>query len=684
MKNRVPHLAAALAAFILPGLPPTAAFAQPTEFTYQGRLTDHGTNFTGTGHFEFALVTSSNANQTATAVANPPSGGFITVITVLSEGSGYTTVPAVTISGGGGSGATATATLSGGAVTAITVNAPGSGYTSTPTVTVAAPPPDVTYTTYWSNDGTSVNGSEPATSLIVGVTNGLFVVVLGDTIIPGMSYMDASLFTQPGLQLRIWFNDGVNGFAALSPVQNLTPTPYADVATSVTEVYASQLGDNPVFTGEAIAASFSDPNGLFIGGEYNNIGAGDTACDIGGGQSNGIGTNSYAADISGGVGNSIIGGARGSFIGGGEDNQIVGGISEGYYSDSVIGGGTENAIGSNQLSVISGGFYNHIGNAVGGYDIASTIGGGYNNGIGNNAPGAVIAGGENNQIGDGTGGYNLDATIAGGYNNYIGTNAGQAFIGGGENNKILNGTAGYNFASAIVGGIDNIIGTNVFYSTIGGGYNNFIQPNSSYATIPGGDNNIAGVYVSFAAGASAYATNEYCFVWSDGSAPTGSSANNSVTFRALGGYRFFTGSGTSGAQLAPGATAWSTLSDRNAKKNFRPVDTVAVLNKLAAISIQQWNYQWENDGDVPNIGPMAQDFKAAFYPGRDDKSITTLEFDGVELAAIQGLDRKLEEKALRMQEQDVKIQQQSAEIADLKARLETLERIVLKPQANSE
>jgi len=39
---------------------------------------------------------------------------------------------------------------------------------------------------------------------------------------------------------------------------------------------------------------------------------------------------------------------------------------------------------------------------------------------------------------------------------------------------------------------------------------------------------------------------------------------------------------------------------------------------------------------------MAQDFKAAFFPGRDDKVITTLEFDGVELAAIQGLNEKVE------------------------------------------
>ena len=42
-----------------------------------------------------------------------------------------------------------------------------------------------------------------------------------------MQPLNAALFSQPNLQLRVWFNDGVNGFAALSPVQNLTPAPYA-------------------------------------------------------------------------------------------------------------------------------------------------------------------------------------------------------------------------------------------------------------------------------------------------------------------------------------------------------------------------------------------------------------------------------------------------------------------------
>jgi hypothetical protein len=217
-----------------------SAFAQGTAFTYQGRVLDNGTSFTGTGQFQFALVTSTNTSSTATVTANPPSGGFITIINVTFGGKGYTTAPTVTIFGGGGSGATATATVNGGAVTSITVNNPGSGYTSSPTVAIAPPPANITYTTYWSNDGTSVNGSEPAAAVGVGVSNGLFTVVLGDTTLANMQAIPAAVFTtQPSLQLRIWFSDGVNGFAALSPVQNLTPAPYAVMANSASNLLGS-------------------------------------------------------------------------------------------------------------------------------------------------------------------------------------------------------------------------------------------------------------------------------------------------------------------------------------------------------------------------------------------------------------------------------------------------------------
>jgi len=109
------------------------------------------------------------------------------------------------------------------------------------------------------------------------------------------------------------------------------------------------------------------------------------------------------------------------------------------------------------------------------------------------------------------------------------------------------------------------------------------------------------------------------------------------------------------------------VSDRNAKKNFQSVDTVAMLEKLAAIPIERWNYQWEKDSDVPHLGPMAQDFKGAFYPGRDDKTISMLEFDGVALAALQGLNQKLEEK-------DVEIQALKQSVAELKQLVSQLTR----------
>ena len=102
------------------------------------------------------------------------------------------------------------------------------------------------------------------------------------------------------------------------------------------------------------------------------------------------------------------------------------------------------------------------------------------------------------------------------------------------------------------------------------------------------------------------------------------------------------------------------------------MDTVAVLAKLAAIPIQQWNYKWEKDGDVPNLGPMAQDFKAAFYPGLDDKGISTLEFDGVELAAIQGLNEKLEATRVEAKAKDAEIDALQQSVAELKALVEKL------------
>ncbi|MDB6111915.1 MAG: hypothetical protein JWR69_3665, partial [Pedosphaera sp.] len=210
--------------------------------TYQGQVSNNGSNFNGTGLFKFALVTSTNANHQATGTAHL-TGSFVTSCTVNQGGNGYISPPGVTFSGGGGSGAAATATLSNGVVTAIGVNNAGSGYTSTPTVTIAPPPDVTTYLTYWSNDGSSSNGSEPSAAVSVSVTNGLFTAVLGNTTVANMMALSAAVFAQTNLQLRIWFNDGAHGSAALSPPQNLTATPYAIQALSVAGSSLASIGN---------------------------------------------------------------------------------------------------------------------------------------------------------------------------------------------------------------------------------------------------------------------------------------------------------------------------------------------------------------------------------------------------------------------------------------------------------
>jgi hypothetical protein len=59
---------------------------------------------------------------------------------------------------------------------------------------------------------------------------------------------------------------------------------------------------------------------------------------------------------------------------------------------------------------------------------------------------------------------------------------------------------------------------------------------------------------------------------------------------------------------------------------------------------------------------MAQDFKAAFGLGNDDRSIGTVDSEGVALAAIQGLNQKLD--------------QQRAENVELKRELVELKMLV--------
>jgi Chaperone of endosialidase len=204
-------------------------------------------------------------------------------------------------------------------------------------------------------------------------------------------------------------------------------------------------------------------------------------------------------------------------------------------------------------------------------------------------------------------------------------------------------------------------------STVGGGSDNVA---SGYvATVPGGSGNEAAGRYSLAAGHRAKALLPGCFVWGDETDhDVGCVAANQFVARAIGGVRFYSavnaaGAPIAGVQLLPGMGAWDVYSDRTAKTNWRDVDSREVLDKLISIPIGEWSYRTQSDA-IRHMGPSAQDFRAAFGLGNGDRTISTVDADGVALAAIQGLNRKLEQKVAAL---EAALQDLAAEIRALKS-----------------
>jgi hypothetical protein len=116
-------------------------------------------------------------------------------------------------------------------------------------------------------------------------------------------------------------------------------------------------------------------------------------------------------------------------------------------------------------------------------------------------------------------------------------------------------------------------------------------------------------------------------------------------------------------------TTWVNGSDRNSKEAFVAVNARAVLEKVSALPITEWKYKVESDG-TRHLGPVAQDFHQAFgLNGADDKHIATVDEEGVALAAIQGLNQKLE---AQVKEEDAEIENLKRSVAELKQLVQSL------------
>ena len=355
-----------------------------------------------------------------------------------------------------------------------------------------------------------------------------------------------------------------------------------------------------------------------------------------------------------------------NIIAGDSDNQVLAGAS----GATISGGGPSNRV-SDDFGTVSGGLNNQVGDGTIRPDTAryATVGGGRDNtargesatvggGSFNTAsdPHTTIAGGSFNTASDPfatvAGGRdntasNQFATIAGGRDNTASNE--YATIGGGRDNNASNEYA------TVPGGRDN--SASDAEATVGGGRDN--TASGLRSTVPGGFANTASESYAFAAGRRAKAIHQGAFVWADSQdADVESTRDDEFTARATGGVRFLTSLDGAGVALPPGGGAWSTLSDRASKANISVVDGRPILEALASMPVSTWNYRSQDDS-IRHIGPTAQDFAEAFGFGGDPRRISTVDADGVALAAIQGLYQM-------MQEQD-------ARIADLESRLAALD-----------
>jgi trimeric autotransporter adhesin len=429
-----------------------------------------------------------------------------------------------------------------------------------------------------------------------------------------------------------------------------------------------------------------------VGGGYHNSASGPGSIVGGGGYDGssflGNTASGEAATVSGGVANTANG--SWSTVGGGYGNTT-------YNSSATVGGGYGNTS-----------FYSY-----------STVSGGYSNSA--NAYGAAVGGGNYNTASQ------FVSTVAGGYEN-VASGLGSFVGGGGSDGENFAGNMANGKASSICGGLANV--ANGDFSTIPGGFNCVANGFASFAAGSGavayddgcfvwsdgntpdgfffssapnqflihatggvgigtgapetplhisdfhgitlGKSATGGGFTALRIDLSA-AANGYSELQAISQA--GSSYGNLILQANGGNVGIGTTTPTSKLTVNGNILATGTItgsSDRNVKEHFSPVSARDVLEKVSALPISEWNYKADNE-TLRHIGPMAQDFYATFNVGMDDKHISMVDADGVALAAIQGLNDKLESGKRKAETQ---MEELKTENAELKARLEKLEHLV--------
>jgi hypothetical protein len=498
---------------------------------------------------------------------------------------------------------------------------------------------DLVFTLFNTNfNGTAIAG--PVTNSATSVSNGLFTTLIdfGNAFTGSSNWLEIAVST-----------NGASSFTTLSPRQQVTPAPYAITAENVSGIgnnnrnfFIGSAG-NATTTGayntangnEALAAnttgSFNTANG-FGALNFNTTGEYNTANGFGALDANTTGEYNTANGV-GALENNTTG-----------DDNTANGVAALEY----------NTTGSNNTA---NGFVALYANTTGSENTANGNDALENNTTGDENTANGVAALEDNTTGDdntANGVAALEYNTTGSDNTANGVYALYANTNGSENTA-----NGYAALYANMWGYDNTAnGFEALYANTWG-FDNTADGNDALYHNTTGNNNIAlgntaGYFIT---------TGNYNIDIGN----SGVSGDNSIIRIGTPGTQ--TATYLAGIVYANGV---ALTSDRDAKENFTPVNAQKVLAKVAALPMSQWNYKSDRQ-DVQHLGPMAQDFQAAFgLDGADDKHISVIDEGGVALAAIQGLNQKLEQ-----QDKD-----KDAEIQDLKQRLEALEKIVLNRKSN--
>lgn len=718
MNLKFQKLAGALALIALASLNPqlSTVFAQATAFTYQGRLDDSGGPAQGTYDFCFKLFTDSNGNnQTGdSALTNGVSvdDGLFTATIDFGPGIfGWTNLwLQVSVRTNGTASYSALTPLQALTPTPYAIFAEG-------TSNVLGVLPNAALSGSYSggvtfdNIGNQFRGSFSGNG--GGLTN-LDAATLGGFNSAGFWHATGNGGTAPGANF-LGTTDNQPLEMKVNNARALRLEPTVDSPNVIGGSSHNRV--EPGFEAATIAGGGLSPYPNVIAADFATIGGGTLHTvagkwgTVGGGRDSSVYAES--ATIAGGYANVVESNAYAGFIGGGRANMLA---TNSLYA--TIAGGYDNTINTN-FGTIGGGF----GNTNGGP--CATISGGTNNAT--SAFSATISGGANNSA------SGWASTVAGGNHNIASSDNGSTTVGGGNHNTASGDS------STVTGGNFNVA-TNSFASVGGGNFNtaggyaatipggdrniavgpeSFAAGHAAQALTRGsfvwaddqggtpfastGDDQFliratggVGINTNATTGALTVSTDTgELTVRKDGPVPgllaESSSFSGSMRFRnRLEVWPNDTGTADGfvdvrGTNGTPNITldgesgnitciSLNQTSDRNAKANCSPVNPESVLGKVAALPITEWVYK--SDAGARHIGPMAQDFHAAFgLNGSDDKHITTVDESGVALAAIQGLNEKVEAGT---QKAATEIQKLKAENAELKQQLSELEEVVTR------